>query len=178
MQKKFGKKTARQKIIFLFLNFNFCCAALAVQQVSLNWQMSSSPDVAGYFVYEGRASGAYNDKLDAGLNSQLTISNLSEGQTYYFAVTAYDAYGDESPPSNEIQYITPGLIIMMDANSQSVSLKFPVESGHWYELQASTDLKNWADIGQTSVAVSNIWLQFTDLQSSQFSQRFYRLVMH
>lgn len=178
MKKKLRKKSRWMKMILACLSFQVCCPALATQELTLNWQPSPSPYVTGYFVYYGSASGIYTTRLDVGLNTQKTITNLQEGQIYYFVATAYDAYGDESLPSNETQYITPGEIQLTMMNSQSMTLQFPVAPGHWYEIQASTDLKQWTTLGQTSIAVINMWMQFTDLQRGQFASRFYRLIMH
>jgi len=107
------------------------------------------------------------------------VSGLQEGQTYYFAVTAYNSDGVESDFSSEVTYITPGFLSMVGGtNSNLVSMKFPVAWGHWYEIQASEDLQAWTTIGQTGVATSNAWTQFSDPQASQFPMRFYRLVLH
>ena len=39
--------------------------------------------------------------------NSFTLSNLAAGQTYYFAVTAYDVYGNESKLSNEKSVTIP-----------------------------------------------------------------------
>jgi hypothetical protein len=60
--------------------------------------------VAGYRVYYGTASRVYSQSLGNGIyvaTPTLTLSNLSSGHTYYFAVTAVDAAGVESTYSNE-----------------------------------------------------------------------------
>ena len=146
----------------------------------LTWRSSTSPGVVGYFVYYGPASGIYTSKLDAGLNIRKTIPNLQAGKTYYFTVTAYDAYGDESIPANEFQYTTPGLLpsSLSGSNPRSINLQFPVARGHWYEIQASSNLKSWTTINVTSVAVSNILTRYTDPQAVRFTSRFYRLILH
>jgi hypothetical protein len=46
------------------------------------------------------SSGTYSDVVDAGMTTSYTISGLAPG-TYYFAVRAYDASGNESGYSNE-----------------------------------------------------------------------------
>ena len=71
--------------------------------VSLAWNPSASPSATGYRVYYGAVSGVYTTNVDAGDNTNLTISNLTPGGTYYLAVLAYDAYGDVSPFSSEIE---------------------------------------------------------------------------
>ena len=50
-----------------------------------------------------RRNYAFN--YDAGNTNSYTISNLQAGNTYYFAATAYDAYGNESDFSAEISHV-------------------------------------------------------------------------
>jgi hypothetical protein len=55
--------------------------------------------VLGYRVYYGTASHTYIQSVGAGINAgnatTFTVTGLTTG-TYYFAVTAYDAAGNES----------------------------------------------------------------------------------
>jgi hypothetical protein len=66
--------------------------------VLLTWTASTTPNV-GYHVWYGTASRQYTVELDAGTNVTYQVTGLSP-QTYYFAVTAYNANGD-SGYSNE-----------------------------------------------------------------------------
>lgn len=148
--------------------------------IILNWDASASPVVAGYDVYYGTTSGIYPYKVDAGDNLSVTISNLTPGLTYFFAATAYDAAGDESPFSSEVSYIVPGTptISMGIIPSSPTAIQFPAQQGHWYEVQATTDFSNWISIWQSGVAVSDSVMSFTDPDAGSFAARFYRLVMH
>ena len=156
--------------------FEKACASSLI----LNWNASSSPSVTGYNVYYGTNSGNYVHKLDAGDATSFMVSNLCCGVTYFFAATAYDANGDESAFSTEVSFVVPGLLCIApgsDAGSPT-SLRFPVEPGHWYEVQATTDLQNWSSIWQSDTATTNDWTQFTDPAAASFASRFYRLVIH
>jgi hypothetical protein len=62
-------------------------------------------DLAGYKIYYGTSSGNYTTVVDVMNATIYTIKNLPEGFTYYFAVTAYDIYGNESEFSNEVSKI-------------------------------------------------------------------------
>ena len=73
-------------------------------QVTLAWNPNTEPTLAGYKVYYGTASGSYQTHLDVGLNATYTVTNLQDGGTYYFAVTAYDSSANESGYSNEVSY--------------------------------------------------------------------------
>jgi len=47
--------------------------------------------------------------LDVGPLTSVVVSDLLPGTTYYFSVTAYTAAGQESLPSPEVTYTTPGI---------------------------------------------------------------------
>ena len=67
-------------------------------------------DLAGYKVYYGiqPCNGIppcnYNHKFNIGNATTYTVTNLTEGVTYYFATTAYDTSGNESDYSNEVPF--------------------------------------------------------------------------
>jgi hypothetical protein len=71
-------------------------------QVTLEWEASSDPDVAGYNIYQGTYSRDYDESMDVGNWTSATIAELEDNGTYYFAVTAYNSVGDESGYSNEV----------------------------------------------------------------------------
>ena len=149
------------------------------QNVRLAWNSSKSPAVAGYFLYYGAEKGGYTNRIDIGNNTTTSVSGLQEGETYHFAVTAYNSDGAESTPSSDISYLTPGALKLLGKmNFDSMGMKFSVAPGHWYEVQATKDMQAWTTIGQTDIATSNDWTQFLDPQAGQFSTRFYRLVLH
>ena len=72
--------------------------------VSLGWGGSASPNIAGYRIHYGTASGAYSTTVDAGSSTNLTVSGLVDGVIYYFAATAYDTANLESDYSSEVGY--------------------------------------------------------------------------
>jgi hypothetical protein len=72
-------------------------------RVSLSWtapttNQNGTPltDLKGFKVYYGFASGSYSVTIDVGLNTNAVLSDLQDGRTYYFAVTAYDTSGNHS----------------------------------------------------------------------------------
>src|SRR6266404_5578645 len=65
--------------------------------VTLAWNPSAAADVIGYRVYHGETSRVYSAVLDVSSNLSATISGLSAGTNYFFAVTAYTVDGLESP---------------------------------------------------------------------------------
>jgi hypothetical protein len=82
-------------------------SVLASANVTLAWNSINNPMVAGYNIYYGGASGVYTNKTSAGLATSLTVSNLANGNTYYFAATTYSAAGAESAFSSEVSYTVP-----------------------------------------------------------------------
>ncbi len=72
--------------------------------VRLAWDASADPEVTGYRVYYGNAPTNYTQILDVGNLARATVSNLTAGVKYYFAVTAYTASGLESDPADEISH--------------------------------------------------------------------------
>lgn len=67
----------------------------------LAWDTNTEADLAGYRIYFGTSSRSYGAPIDVGNQTSYTVSGLGT-QTYYFAVTAYNASGRESDYSNEV----------------------------------------------------------------------------
>ncbi|MBL9135107.1 MAG: tandem-95 repeat protein [Verrucomicrobiales bacterium] len=76
------------------------------QGVRLAWDPNPEPDIAGYKVYRGSASRAYTSVDEVGNVTSFDPAGLSTGVTYYFAVTAVNLQGMESPFSDEVS-VTP-----------------------------------------------------------------------
>jgi chitinase len=70
----------------------------------------------------GYASGNYSTSVDIGNYTTASVFGLEEGRTYYFAVTAYDVYGNASPFSNEVSYVVPAT----DVTPPIVAITSPV----------------------------------------------------
>ncbi len=56
-------------------------------------------------MHYGTAGGKYHFKTDVGKRTTCKVSNLIVGKKYYFVVTAYNAKGNESLPSNECSVV-------------------------------------------------------------------------
>lgn len=76
----------------------------AISTVTLAWNPSADTNVTGYFMYRGVASHTYTNKVDAGNVTLLTVTGIATNATNYFVVTARNALGLESVPSNEAAY--------------------------------------------------------------------------
>lgn len=78
---------------------------------TISWNANTEPDLAGYRVYYGTASGVYNPAIDVGNTTSYTFSGLLPNTTYYFAITAYDTSGNESAFSTEISMIVWSMMV-------------------------------------------------------------------
>ncbi|HEX5220020.1 MAG TPA: Ig-like domain-containing protein [Verrucomicrobiae bacterium] len=76
--------------------------------VMLAWDASPDPQVVGYRIYYGVASGNYTNSAPVGLVTNATLTGLVVGTRYYFAATAFDDTGIESDFSNETSYVPAG----------------------------------------------------------------------
>src|SRR5438874_1541181 len=77
-------------------------AVTAPNSVTLAWNRSPGTNIVGYKVYYGVASRTYTAVVSAGNSTNATVSGLTSGATYFFAVTSYDPSGLESDYSSEI----------------------------------------------------------------------------
>lgn len=99
----------------------------AAQSVTLAWSPSSDPSVVGYHVHYGTACGTYSTTIDVGNITTATISNLTAGTTYYFAVTAYNSLGVDSVDSNEASGTVAGSpTVILSTPGNSVNFNGPM----------------------------------------------------
>ena len=70
--------------------------------LTLAWDPSPDPAVAGYRVYVGTTSGSYSAAFDAGGTLSFVFANAVSSTTYYFAVAAYTSAGLTGPMSTEV----------------------------------------------------------------------------
>jgi hypothetical protein len=149
----------------------------AVQSITLAWNPSLDPTVAGCDIYYGVASRTYTNIIDVGKATNITISGLVEGTTYYFTATAYNALGVESDFSNETSYTVPTTALarlkLRAAPARQVILTVTGAIGHTYQILATQDFKTWTVIGTVTVGASGS-LDFTDTNAASFPKRFYR----
>jgi hypothetical protein len=146
--------------------------------VSLAWNPSPDPAATGYRVHYGVASGQYTNSLATGNTTSVTIPRLLPGVRYYFAVTAHNGSGEQSPFSNEISYqpVAPGgaQLTVQPTPARQMPLTVWGQSGHSYQIEASQDLKTWSVIA-TVIPGSSGSVNFTDVNAASFTRRFYRL---
>lgn len=70
--------------------------------VAVAWNRNPEADVTGYKIYWGTVSRQYTQVLDVGNAVQATLTGLTNGQTYFCSVKAYNSSAQESAFSSEI----------------------------------------------------------------------------
>jgi Fibronectin type III domain len=113
-----------------------------VGQIHLSWELPTtkadgtpSTDIAGYKVYYGLTSRAYDFIKTVSNQTTYAVSGLEPGRTYYFAVTAYDASGNESDLSAEVSVTVPPMLsqipmLTQDPLTQGRPSQFRVTGAH------------------------------------------------
>jgi hypothetical protein len=145
----------------------------------LIWNASLDPSAVGYTLYHGLNSGAYIWSMNVGSNLTGTVTGLTPGLTYYFAVTAYNSNGLQSLFSNQLTNRLPILpTIIAQPLSQSAiaaapatltvsALGDPPLGYQWVNGStpidgATASALSWSSIGDANagnytVIVSNPW---------------------
>jgi hypothetical protein len=180
IRQMFARCVASFAVVVAF--FNLSAFGLPAAKVTLAWDPSADSTVVGYRLYHGTQSAVYTNMTDIRNITSTTISNLVQGGTYYFAVTAYDAAGLESAFSGEISYTVP-----ISANApllNSVSIPSALGSpallsgmgnvGDVYTVLGTQDFVSWNILGTTIVGLDGTF-QFSDPSVTGVPARFYRL---
>lgn len=96
-------------------------AAVADASVTLAWTAGTEPDLAGYNVYRNAGDGLWARRNAVLLQSTTLIDNGVANGNYLYRVTAVDALGNESDPSNEAAAVVavtpPGAVAELHRHS-------------------------------------------------------------
>lgn len=120
-------------------------------QVTLAWDPPNlEPDIAGYKIYYGTASRDYGWVIDVGNATTFTVSDLSDGVSYYFTTTAYDTTNLESPYSNEVcSSDLPSPSGTIGTHVTVTDSGFGSKKGKVLVGNAATKIINWTDSSTT-----------------------------
>lgn len=170
MQIKTPHSTSRRRVLVFALS----CAAWipAILQAAvfpsnsaaLEWVPNPEPDVAGYRVYIGSASGNYDSVIDVVGATRASLPQVPLGSTIYLAVSAYNSAGLESAPSTE-------LVVIADVPKPAAATSFTMSSPGQGQIQwkypktaavpadrftvyASEDLVTWTPASEIPVSES------------------------
>ncbi len=83
--------------------------ASSTGSVTLRWDSSTDPELAGYKIYGSLSSGSYGPPIATLPASATTYqaTGLATGVTYFFVVSSYNSAGSESLYSNEVARTIP-----------------------------------------------------------------------
>ena len=146
---KIQKRTAK-KVAFLALIVFLAGSHAIAADVNLAWDANTEADLAGYKVYYGTAIRVYGTPTPVGKITAYTITGLTPG-TYYFAITAVNAGGQESGYSNEV------FTSIADVTPPTVAITSPTSSGSYSTSSATLSMGGTAsdNVGVTQVTWAN-----------------------
>ena len=98
----------------------------AGQTLTLKWDPSPDPRVAGYIVYAGTQSGKYTSSFNVGTETSFTYRVLPE-QQYFFAVASYAPGLTVGPVSAEVAGAAHAVTLLSDPGNQVTALGSPTE---------------------------------------------------
>ena len=94
---------SRVRIVLTTVMLVACSAVpVAAATVTLTWAPNPEPDIAGYVVHYGNASGQYVATVDVGNQTSFLFVEPDPTRRYYFAVVAYNVAGTLSGFSTEV----------------------------------------------------------------------------
>ncbi len=120
--------------IFLVILILICCFAsdTFAKDVTLEWDLNYDADY--YVVYWGNSSGdyfEYSENIDV-QETEYTVTDISESDTWYFTVKAFNSYGNSSDFSDEmISYPT---VIQSDPSDDSKGGCFIITTDSCYGI--------------------------------------------
>lgn len=102
-------------------------------EIKLAWDASPSTNVVGYILYAGTNNPALTnvaERINTGTNQTVVVDFVKRG-SWFFWVTAHEAQGVESEPSNIVQVQVPE----PPANARTVVIEATVDlsSTNWSE---------------------------------------------
>jgi hypothetical protein len=144
--------------------------------VTLAWDPLQDPGAAGYRVFCGTASGSYTVVSDAGQTCTTTLSGLADGETYFFAVCAYDAAGFDGELSSEISFSIPPAtwLEILPLSAQQLLLRGHGSASAVYQILVTETLNDWSVMHQVTAGEDGTF-EYRFYNDPSRSARYYRL---
>jgi regulation of enolase protein 1 (concanavalin A-like superfamily) len=109
--------------------------------VTATWDKNPETNIAGYKLSYGTASRTYTTTVDVGNVTTFALTVVG-GQTYFFAVQAYDTSGQLSPYSTEVSFAVPAstapTITSLSPASGSVGTAVTIQGGNFGASKGSS----------------------------------------
>ena len=91
---KLGTWQAKTIPVTLIISPSTTSTSPTTSSATLTWNAVTSTTVSGYKVYVGDAPSRWIQTINLGTVTQYTVSSLTVGKAYYFAVAAYNSAGE------------------------------------------------------------------------------------
>jgi hypothetical protein len=152
-------------LIFLIITSTFALAGSAY----LTWNQNTEPDLAGYNLYYGtiprsaacpNQTHSYTKIIDINKAKFYNVTNLSDGNTYYFSLTAYDTSRNEGCFSVEVSKSMPVVQPLPSNGSPAINasmktLKTPVNTITIDGILSEKAWKNSSSIEFSNLSISD-----------------------
>lgn len=145
-------------------------------EVILSWYPNAENDLAGYRVYRGYSESGDYYRIATTSAVSFVDRDVTNGRTYYYAVSAYDANDNESDLSYDLVFDTPRPqgrgVRLLDFNVVPAAAGYDFHTFRTQHFQAAT-----ADIYFEYHAASggqfiNVANTLTDIQDMGFTESF------
>lgn len=136
----------REQIASIGQGFKTIQAGTNTGSLSLAWNRSPDVSAVGYRIYWGVGSGNYTNSAAVGNTTNCTMSGLAIGVPYYFAATAYDSAGLESPFSNEAYGVVPWPAPVLSIRPYVYIVEGTLVPNRTNRVQDSRNLTNWSTV--------------------------------
>ncbi len=123
------------------------------RQIVLNWNANTEPDLKGYNVYWGTASGALtNVEYVPKPATSKVVAGLTNGTTYYFALDAEDTGGLKSARTDEVATAP----IAPDTTAPTISSTVPANGATLVALDSNLEVtfSEGMDVGTVTVTIA------------------------
>lgn len=114
--------------------------SLTATSLQVSWNANTESDLTGYRVHIGNTAGNYTSCTDVGKATSYRINNVTQGQTYYIALTAYDTSGNESGYSQEVHAFIPVSSTLVSDTTAAIRLLSPTAGS----MLSSLPLLRWS----------------------------------
>lgn len=102
-----GNLRAWASLVLATFSIAWFSPAAEAASIKVTWDPISDPNLSAYNVYYSTVSGYYTGVVSTGKTTEMTLTNLSAGSTYFFVVTYSTQVGYESPWSPETKCVIP-----------------------------------------------------------------------